>query len=53
MINENRKRLDDFDDEDREMIDEEELDDNQFNTPHQLSKSVRPPKMFKGDLKAY
>jgi hypothetical protein len=30
MINENRKRLDDFDDHDRDEINEEDLDEQKF-----------------------
>ena len=53
IINENRKRLDDFDDHDREEIDVDELDDEQFKHESQFNKKVQKPDMFKGDLKSY
>lgn len=40
MINENRKRLDEFDDHDREEINEDDLDDQKFNNPTSLNKKV-------------
>ena len=52
MINENRKRLDDFDDHDREEINEEDLDEQKFGNK-QVNNIVQKPKIFKGDLKAY
>ncbi len=53
MINENRKRLDDFDDHDRESINEDDLEEQQFNNPLALNKSAHKPECFIGDLKAY
>ena len=53
IINENRKRLDEFDNHERDEIDEEDLNEVKFNEPTQLTKSVTAPKIFKGDLKAY
>ena len=53
MINENRKRLDEFDDHDREEVNEEDLDDQQFNNPLSLNTTVEKPDMFQGDLKKY
>lgn len=53
IINENRKRLDEFDDHDRESINEEDLDEQKFNNPNSLNTSVEAPKIFKGELKAY
>ena len=40
MINDNRKRLDDYDDHDRDEVMEDDLDDQKFNNPLTLSKSV-------------
>lgn len=53
MINENRKRLDEFDDHDRDEVNEEDLDDQKFNNPMGVSAKVEKPKMFRGDLKKY
>ena len=53
MINENRKRLDEFDDHDRDEINEDDLDDQKFNNPANLSSNITAPKIFRGDLKAY
>jgi len=53
MINENRKRLDDFDDHDRESINEDDLEEQKFNNPLALNTSAQPPDCFLGDLKAY
>lgn len=53
MINENRRRLDDFDDHDRDEINEEDLDDEKINDHKTISVTVKKPNMFLGDLKAY
>jgi hypothetical protein len=53
MINENRKRLDEFDDHDRDEVNEDDLDEQKFKNPLSLNKSVEKPSIFKGDLKAY
>ena len=53
MINENRRRLDDFDDHDRDEINEDDLDEEKIDTNKAIQVTVKKPKMFKGDLKAY
>ena len=53
MINENQARLDDFDDHDREMVHEDDLEEQQFSQPLALNKSAQKPDCFLGDLKAY
>ena len=53
MINENRKRLDDFDDHDRDSVNEDDLESVQFNNPLALNTSAQKPDCFLGDLKAY
>lgn len=53
MINENRKRLDDFDDHDRDDVDLNDLDEQKLNNPMALNEKVQKPDMFLGDLKAY
>jgi len=53
MINENRKRLDEFDDHDREEVNEDDLDDQKFNNPLSLNRKVQPPDIFVGELKKY
>lgn len=53
IINENRRRLDEYDDRERVEVDEEDLQEHKLNEPKQLSVSVQAPKIFKGDLKAY
>lgn len=52
MINENRKRLDDFDDHDRDEVNEDDLDDQKFSNV-QVNQRVTKPDMFLGDLKPY
>jgi SNF2 family DNA or RNA helicase len=52
MINENRKRLDDFDDHDRDEINEDDLEQEKLALESD-KKVVKPPKIFTGDLKAY
>jgi len=52
MINENRKRLDEFDDHDRDEVEEDDLDESKIDV-HQYNKQVTKPDMFLGDLKAY
>jgi hypothetical protein len=53
MINENRRRLDDFDDHDRDEINEDDLDDEKITMQKPMAVTVKKPNMFKGDLKAY
>ena len=52
MINENRKRLDDFDDHDRDEVCEDDLDEQKFGNVI-INEKVQKPDMFLGDLKAY
>jgi hypothetical protein len=52
MINENRKRLDDFDDHDRDEVNEDDLDVQKFASV-KVNEQVQKPDMFLGDLKAY
>lgn len=53
LINENRKRLDDFDDHDRDEVNEDDLEDEKIHDTKTINVTVKKPKMFKGDLKAY
>lgn len=52
IINENRKRLDEFDAHDRDEIDVDDLDDEKIDK-HTYNEKVSKPKMFLGDLKSY
>lgn len=52
MINENRKRLDEFDDHDRDEIMEDDLDAKAVDAI-KLNTKVQKPDIFKGDLKSY
>ena len=54
IINENRKRLDEFDAHDRDEVNEDDLDyEGKEVDVHQYNKTVQKPNMFLGDLKAY
>jgi len=53
LINENRRRLDDFDDHDRDEINEDDLDDEKIHDNKTINVTVKKPNMFLGDLKAY
>ena len=53
LINENRKRLDDFDDHDRDEINEDDLEDDKIHDSKSMNVTVKKPKMFKGELKHY
>ena len=52
IINENRKRLEQYDDHDRDEVGEDDLDEQKFNNPV-MNLKVQKPEMFLGDLKAY
>lgn len=52
IINENRKRLDEFDDHDRDEVMEEDLHEHKFSN-NQFNKTVEKPSIFLGDLKSY